>query len=75
MPPETTESARVVVPDGTADSDADIIDIASLRRSRYERNGRALPHLGDDPDWTPSTFQLPTPVHEEPQRWFDRFRR
>ena len=65
----------VVVPTEVGDADADVVDIASVRKSRYERNGRSLPHLGDDPDWTPATFALPTPVTEEPQRWFDRFRR
>ena len=57
-------------------AEAEIIDISNYRRSRYERNGRSLPHLGDDPDWTPTSFQLPTPISDEgPQRWFDRFRR
>lgn len=56
-------------------AEAKIIDISSYRRSRYERNGRSLPHLGDDPDWTPTSFQLPTPISDEGHRWFDRFRR
>jgi hypothetical protein len=80
MPSDPTELAI----DASIDDDlntrtaagADIVEIAGYRRSRYERNSRALPHLGDDPDWTPSTFDLPTPISDEsPQRWFDRFRR
>jgi hypothetical protein len=59
-----------------ARADAEIVEIAEFRRSRYERNSRSLPHLGDDPDWTPPTFERPTPISDEgPQRWFDRFRR
>lgn len=80
MPSNPTEPMRVVFPDdaGNADTatDADVVDIATHRRSRYERNSRVLPHLGDDPNWTPSTFELPKPVTDDgPQRWFDRFRR
>ena len=59
-----------------ATAEAEIVEIAEYRRSRYERNSRSLPHLGDDPDWTPPTFERPTPISDEgPQRWFDRFRR
>jgi hypothetical protein len=75
MPSTPIEPARVAVPDQFDDAGADVVDISSVRRSRYERNGRSLPHLGDDPDWTPATFELPSPVNDEPQRWFDRFRR
>jgi len=75
MPVEPTEQVHVAFPDEAEDAGADVVSIASVRRSRYERNGRALPHLGDDPDWTPATFELPSPVNDEPQRWFDRFRR
>lgn len=75
MPSTPIEPVPVVVPTEVGDADADVVDIASVRKSRYERNGRSLPHLGDDPNWTPATFELLSPVTEEPQRWFDRFRR
>lgn len=59
-----------------ARAEAEIVEIAEFRRSRYERNSGSLPHLGDDPDWTPPTFERPTSISDEgPQRWFDRFRR
>lgn len=73
MPSNPTDPVRIAFPYG--EEDADVVDIASVRRSRYERNGRALPHLGDDPDWTPATLALPSPVTDEQRRWFDRFRR
>ena len=60
----------------TNSADAEIVEFSKYRRSRYERNSRSLPHLGDDPDWTPSTFEQLTPISDDgPQRWFDRFRR
>lgn len=56
--------------------EAEIVELSKHRRSRYERNSRSLPHLGDDPDWTPSTFEQLIPIADDgPQRWFDRFRR
>ena len=75
MPSIPNDPLKTVVHDGADDTGADVVNLAAARRSRYERNGRSLPHLGDDPDWTPATFELPHPVNEEPQRWFDRFRR
>ena len=79
MPSDHTEPWRTASgsePRGGRVAKAKVIDISSYRRSRYERNGRSLPHLGDDPDWTPTSFELPTPISDEgPQRWFDRFRR
>lgn len=75
MPSKPTDQVRVAFLDEGEAADADVVSITSARRSRYERNGRSLPHLGDDPDWTPATFELPSPVNDEPQRWFDRFRR
>jgi hypothetical protein len=80
MPSHPTEPTAVVSNDddriAEATAEAEIVEIAVYRRSRYERNSRSLPHLGDDPDWTPPTFERPTPISDEgPQRWFDRFRR
>ena len=75
MPSIPNEPAARAFPDESGDTGGDVVDIAPFRRSRYQRNGRSLPHLGDDPDWTPATFERPRPVNEEPQRWFDRFRR
>ena len=76
MPSYPTEPVRVVFPDDADETDAAVVDIATHRKSRYERNSRALPHLGDDPNWTPSTFELLAPVTDDgSQRWFDRFRR
>ncbi|MGB9359539.1 MAG: hypothetical protein WCC01_13390 [Acidimicrobiia bacterium] len=75
MPSNPTDPVGVAFSREEEDTDSHVVNIASFRRSRYERNGRALPHLGDDPDWTPATFELPSPVNDEPQRWFDRFRR
>ncbi|MGB5187662.1 MAG: hypothetical protein WBO84_11100 [Acidimicrobiia bacterium] len=80
MPSHPTDPTVVVSnPDDQvveAEPEAEIVEIAGYRRSRYERNSRSLPHLGDDPDWTPPTFERPTPIADEgPQRWFDRFRR
>jgi len=80
MPSHPTEPTAVVPNDddqiAEATAEAEIVEIAVYRRSRYERNSRSLPHLGDDPDWTPPTFERPTPISDEgPQRWFDRFRR
>ncbi len=75
MPSKPTDQVHVAFPDEVKDTDADVVSIASFRRSRSERNGRSLPLLGDDPDWTPATFELLSPVNDEPQRCFDRFRR
>ncbi len=80
MPSDPTELVRLVFPadagEADAATDAAVVNIAAHRKSRYERNSRALPHLGDDPNWTPSTFELPTPVADDgPERWFGRFRR
>lgn len=80
MPSHPTDPTVVVSshdePSPESDTEAEIVEIADYRRSRYERNSRSLPHLGDDPDWTPPTFERPTPILEDgPQRWFDRFRR
>jgi hypothetical protein len=80
MPSDHTEQSAAAgsrrEDDGGPIVEAEVIEISSYRRSRYERNGRSLPHLGDDPDWTPTSFELPTPISDEgPQRWFDRFRR
>lgn len=80
MPSHPTEPTVAVSdhddPASEVSTEAEVVPIAKYRRSRYERNSRSLPHLGDDPDWTPPTFELPTPISEEgPQRWFDRFRR
>jgi hypothetical protein len=80
MPSHPTEPTIVVSdndePATNASTEAEVVAISQYRRSRYERNSRSLPHLGDDPDWTPQTFELPTPISDEgPQRWFDRFRR
>lgn len=59
----------------SVDDDTNIVEIASFRASRYERNSCSLPHLGDDPDWTPATFDLLSPIaNDTPKRWFDRFR-
>lgn len=80
MPSHSTDPTVVVSshdePSPKTTAEADIVEIAEFRRSRYERNSRSLPHLGDDPDWTPPTFERPSPISDEgPQRWFDRFRR
>jgi len=80
MPSHPTDPTVVVSshdePSTETATEAEIVAIADYRRSRYERNSRSLPHLGDDPDWTPSTFERPTPISDDgPQRWFDRFRR
>ncbi len=59
-----------------ADDNTNVVEIAPFRASRYERHSRSLPHLADDPDWTPATFDLPRPIVDDtPRRWFDRFRR
>lgn len=72
MPAESSDNEQVVGEPTTAE----IFEIAEHRRSRYERNSRSLPHLGDDPDWTPATIELPKPIaNDVPQRWYDRFRR
>lgn len=71
IPAEPSDNEQAVGEPATAE----VIKIAEHRRSRYQRNSRALPHLGDDPDWTPATFELLTPIaHDAPQRWYDRFR-
>jgi hypothetical protein len=58
------------------EDEATVVDISEYRASRYERNSRSLPHLGDDPDWTPATFDLPSPIPDDtPKRWFHRLRR
>ena len=80
MPSHPTDPKIVVSDDDESAAEtateAEIVEIAEYRRSRYERNSRSLPHLGDDPDWTPPTFERPAPISDEgPQRWFDRFRR
>ena len=80
MPSNPTEPTLVAQADDGQNTghgpEAEIVEIAEFRRSRYERNSRSLPHLGDDPDWTPPTFELPSPIVDDgPQRWFDRFRR
>jgi hypothetical protein len=70
--------ASLQVGDIAADSgdETTVVDISTFRASRYERNSRSLPHLGDDPNWTPATFELPRPIADDtPRRWFDRFRR
>ena len=72
MPAKSSDNEQVVGEPTTAQ----VFEIAEHRRSRYERNSRSLPHLGDDPDWTPATFELPKPIaNDVPQRWYDRFRR
>jgi hypothetical protein len=72
MPVESSDNEQAVGEPATAE----IVKIAEHRRSRYERNSRSLPHLGDDPDWTPATFEIPTPITDDvSQRWYDRFRR
>lgn len=80
MPSHPTQPTFVVSdndePATDASTEAEVVALSQYRRSRYERNSRSLPHLGDDPDWTPQTSELPTPISGEgPQRWFDRFRR
>lgn len=58
-----------------ASIDGEVVEMASFRASRYERKSCSLPHLADDPDWTPATFDLLSPIaNEAPKRWFDRFR-
>lgn len=62
--------------DNDADDETNVFEISEYRASRYERNSRSLPHLGDDPDWTPATFDLPSPIADDtPKRWFYRLRR
>lgn len=66
MPVESSHNEQVVGEVPTAE----VFKIAEHRRSRYERNSRSLRHLGDDPDWTPATFELLTPIADDvSQRW------
>ncbi|MCL1692446.1 MAG: hypothetical protein M3096_02065, partial [Actinomycetia bacterium] len=74
QPAEPIVSSRESDPDAT--DLMPILDMPDSSSSRYERNSGGLPRLEDDPGWSPPTFEVTSPIMDDPTpRWFDRFRR
>ncbi len=74
------QPAEPIVPLHEDDPDAvdlvPILEMPTAPSSRYERNSGGLPRLEDDPEWSPPTFEVTSPILDDaPPRWFDRFRR
>lgn len=71
------QPTKPIVPIRDTDPDAaelaPVIQLRPVGTSRYERNSSGLPRLEDDPDWSPPTFDLTSPIIDEPEpRWFER---